>query len=335
MVKLDSTDRSILYELDKDSRQPVSDIAKKLKLSRDVVGHRIKRMVDSKVILGFHPILNVYNLGYCPYRLNLKFKPMPPESEKGLFDYLKKNERVGWLVSCEGAWEMSMVVWAKDVYDFQDFLSELLEKYGACIEKKKIAIVHKLMLYSRACLLGDETAAKGVEKSEVVSEGKPMKLDESDWDLIELIEQDSRISLKELSKKLSLSPNAVDYRLKRLLSRGVIQGFRIAPNYELLGLKYYKVYFHFSEYPRKTIEKMIDYARKNPFVVYIDDAFGGGDLELEFQVNDRETFLSQLLMLRKKFDNIIRDYDIVTFDNEYKFRFIPPRPREEAPRPPI
>ena len=49
-INLDLKDRKILYELDSNSRQPLSQIAKKVGLSKEVVNYRIRRLEDQKII---------------------------------------------------------------------------------------------------------------------------------------------------------------------------------------------------------------------------------------------------------------------------------------------
>jgi len=62
--KLDKYDHKIILELDENARKPLSEISKKVGLSRDAVRNRIKKLVDNKVILAFKPIFNPPNLGY-------------------------------------------------------------------------------------------------------------------------------------------------------------------------------------------------------------------------------------------------------------------------------
>ena len=59
MTNLDLKDRKILYELDKNSRQSFADIAKKVRLSKEVVQYRVKRLQDEGYINYFSPTLVV------------------------------------------------------------------------------------------------------------------------------------------------------------------------------------------------------------------------------------------------------------------------------------
>ncbi|GAA3326193.1 hypothetical protein GCM10020331_061090 [Ectobacillus funiculus] len=58
-----------------------------------------------------------------------------------------------------------------------------------------------------------------------------MNMDQIDIDLLHLLQENARMTVSELSKKLSLSRPSITERLLRLQERGVIEGFsaRISP----------------------------------------------------------------------------------------------------------
>lgn len=57
-------------------------------------------------------------------------------------------------------------------------------------------------------------------------------LDEIDWLVIELLQEDARMGFRELGRRVGLSPPAVAARVRRLESSGVISGYsaRIDPS---------------------------------------------------------------------------------------------------------
>lgn len=59
---LDLLDRKILSVLAVDGRIPVTDLAKKLGMSKTPCGVRLKRLLDQKYILGFRAVLNPIKL---------------------------------------------------------------------------------------------------------------------------------------------------------------------------------------------------------------------------------------------------------------------------------
>lgn len=51
-------------------------------------------------------------------------------------------------------------------------------------------------------------------------------MDETDWELLRELQDNARLSFKELSRRVHLSPPAVAERVRRLEETGVISGYR-------------------------------------------------------------------------------------------------------------
>ena len=62
------------------------------------------------------------------------------------------------------------------------------------------------------------------------------ELDDTDRQLLALLQKDDRLSLAELGKSVGLAPSSVNERIKRLTTRGVIEGFHVHVVPESLGL---------------------------------------------------------------------------------------------------
>ncbi|MBM7050377.1 MULTISPECIES: Lrp/AsnC family transcriptional regulator [Rhizobium] len=62
------------------------------------------------------------------------------------------------------------------------------------------------------------------------------ELDPTDMSMIEILQQDGRISVSELGRRVGLSQPAASERLKRLEERGVISGYRAVVDPAAVGL---------------------------------------------------------------------------------------------------
>lgn len=62
-------------------------------------------------------------------------------------------------------------------------------------------------------------------------------LDERDLDIIEALQEDGRMPLSELGRRIGLSQPAVSERVKRLEERGVITGYGARINLAVIGLR--------------------------------------------------------------------------------------------------
>jgi DNA-binding Lrp family transcriptional regulator len=63
-----------------------------------------------------------------------------------------------------------------------------------------------------------------------------LKIDEIDLSILQALQQNSRLSLRELGKQINLSPPSVAERVRQLESFGVIKRYTIDIDYEKLHL---------------------------------------------------------------------------------------------------
>ena len=63
------------------------------------------------------------------------------------------------------------------------------------------------------------------------------ELDDIDRQLLALLQKDDRLSLADLGKGVGLAPSSVNERVKRLVTRGVIEGFHAHVVPDALGLE--------------------------------------------------------------------------------------------------
>ena len=63
-----------------------------------------------------------------------------------------------------------------------------------------------------------------------------MKIDSTDVKILKELQQDSRLSIRELSKRVNLSPPSVTERIRKLEDNGIIEGYTIKINEKALGL---------------------------------------------------------------------------------------------------
>lgn len=66
--------------------------------------------------------------------------------------------------------------------------------------------------------------------------GESPELDETDWQILGVLQRDARTSFAELARRVSMSPSAVTERVRRLEETGVIAGYRAEIDPARVGL---------------------------------------------------------------------------------------------------
>ena len=90
-------------------------------------------------------------------------------------------------------------------------------------------------------------------------------MDITDYKIINILQEDGRISMKDLGKIVGLTSPAVSERVKRLEESGVIQGYKAIVNPDKLG-RVIKSFINIA-LPSKNYQDFIEYAQKDNRIV--------------------------------------------------------------------
>ena len=137
---LDLKDRKILYELDLNSRQSFQEIGRKVRLSKETVFHRIKKLEEQGIIQKYSTMVDVGKLGYMNFRIFLKFQNITSVKEQEITNYLEKSEIVGWFVTVEGNWDLNIWALCKSIGEFNGFWESFNRKYQNYIAKNWLSV---------------------------------------------------------------------------------------------------------------------------------------------------------------------------------------------------
>lgn len=120
------------------------------------------------------------------------------------------------------------------------------------------------------------------------------KVDENDLKLLRLLQEDARITREQLSKKLKLSKSAIQYRIKKLESSGVIEGYYAKINHSRMGKEYQAITLVRAKYSPSYYTRLGQKlaSLKGVWAVYY--TFGDNDFVLLTRGTDREDILSTI-----------------------------------------
>jgi len=320
MVKIDSKDREILYQLDLDSRQSFAKIGKQVGLSKTVVAYRINKLITNGFIKTFYTVIDSFKLGYISFRVYLVYQYMTAERERELIDHFVKQKLTWWTISAEGRFDLAVIMWVKDINDFYSFWEDTLRKFRDNFLEQQFSVYIQIYSYRHSYLLDDPNKSDRT-KFEITGGGEQVTIDDLDYRLLRLITPNARIPVKDLATKLDTSPAVVNYRLKKLIKQGVIQGFRADIDIGKLGYQFFKADIDLKDYKQRG--KIINYAKTNPHLIRIDKSVGISDLELEYHVRSLEEFHQIMKDLINQFPDAIKKYRYVYASTLHKMNYMP------------
>ncbi len=321
MVKIDLKDRKIIYQLALNARQNLSRIAKKVGLSPQLVEYKIKRLENLGVITGYYTCIDISKIGYSIFKIYIKLQNLDEKKEKDMIDDLRNNPNITWVAKCDGVWDLYLVIWGKNVFDFNEIFTWINNKYSYYFSKKSIIANTKVIQLMRKYLA---PAKKDADYSSTTWAGEisEVTLDKIDFEILLTIALNARLSDSELARKLKISREVVAYHLKKLMDKKIIYGFKPFLNGDILNFKTYKIFLTIQSLTKDREKALMSFLNYHPNVIEVIYCMGNWELELDIESSSIDINHDLIRELRNKFTDVIREAEILHVYKSYKYTYL-------------
>lgn len=140
-VAVDETDERIIRVLINNGRMPVTDIARRLKLTQRVVDYRMERLKREHVILISRIAIDLNRLGWIFCKAFLKFRNLTKERYRTFFGYCKLTNNLTYLISCVGPWDVELDFEIQDFNGFYAIMLDIRDKFSDIIRSYDYVVV--------------------------------------------------------------------------------------------------------------------------------------------------------------------------------------------------
>lgn len=221
LAKLSVKDKKLIQLLIQDSRASVTQLAKKVGISKSAIVQKMDSLKKKGVLTGFVLYTNLNSLGESMYVLEISTQlGMTTEKINGELLKIRKIAGVLWY---NGAYNLLIAINAEEPEEVIDKIEEIIEIKKFRIRKFRDNWFHPPHLFK-------EIKDKNVEFNRV-----KFKADETDKKIINVLSENPLATFAEMSGKTKLSPVTIKKHLEKLEKDGTILGFSILPNPWLCG----------------------------------------------------------------------------------------------------
>lgn len=309
MAELDLKDRRILGELEKESRQTLNQLGRKVGLGKETVYHRMKSLEEQGIILQYLTRVDHFKLGLNLYPIMLRIRNFNKELKQNIANFFNENKKVVWLALCEGAWNFHLTLLAKDMSEVEKFFLSLYEKFGMYIIEKVVYFVNRIDYFNfEYGLNNNRRDFVSFQSSEI------QHISDYERKIMAMMATNSRQSIVKMSEQLKVSPKNLANTINHLEKTEIIKYSGLNINYEKLGYQFFKVWFSFNDLSEAHFNKFRDFLAMQPSVVRSTKLSGNFDLAVVFVAKNIEEFRTLLDGINDKFhDKITRRETMVLF----------------------
>ena len=318
-IKIDAKDRKILTLLSKDARMPLTQMAKKVRLSRDSIDYRIKRLQEKGVILKFFPNLNYAKLGYYVFHVFFLLDEDDSEKQKRMIQGLKEHPNIVSVIEYSDKWDLEITLIARSLFEFDKIIMNIVGDFPQMImEKDKLEIIRRYNSQFLPPLMDDKAKA---EFNESIPERED--IDETDVQILQELTKDCRMSTYKIGDKLGISSDTVRYRIKNLKEKGIIRNFTILSDLSQMNFHWYTFTMEMKTFDKGHEAMFEEFLNQNKNIIRSAKTLGGWDLLLYVVVNNPREFHKLVKKLKRLFSSIIRNYDTWVAYKEHYFNPMP------------
>lgn len=309
---VDNIDKRILFELEKNARIPDTQLAKKVRKSKDSVRYRIKKLEQEGIILNYKTWIDYSKLGFRTATIYLTIMNYP-EKKQELIQSLKKDKRVYWYGVAEGVWNIGITYFIKNNNDLFEIKNELLTKYKTLISDIKFTSLASVSASEKTFLVN--------EKSKFITfteETENLELDEIGKKVLKKLYWNSKINLAELAHKCSSTVDIVRKRMKDYEKLGIIIRYTIEIDYNKLGYELYKSFIYLGPYTKKELNDLMVYVESSKKIINVVKQIAPWDLELIIFAENFQDYTKTLNNLTatnpklfKKIETAIMNEDVI------------------------
>lgn len=218
MVSLDVKDRKLLYHLSLDARLPDTRLAKLVGLSPNAVKYRKERLVEEGIVTRHAALVDLGSLGLETFTLLLRFNQALDDE---MLAKVMRHPYLDWAIRLSGHWDLFTEFVCYDQRHLVAIVDELICLFAGALERYEVNVASEILRVEHlvADLMTGISLELPAQKERVRSR---QRIDATDGKLLRLLSEDGAMPLTKLAERLTIPVDTARYRLKGLLSKGIL-----------------------------------------------------------------------------------------------------------------
>jgi len=320
--QLDKKDRKILQALFSNGRIPISQIAKRVALSKEVVGYRLKRMEETGILIGHNTIISVKKLGWEMAIVSFRLRNIDIEKEKKIIEHLKKHPHVAWVVKCIGNYDIVTKMFVQNMTKLQNIVKIIEEMFYLYIDDYKIDILLKEQAVPLSFLYDTKDKTSLYTLSQ---DTEQVPINKLDLQILKNIATNARMTIGDLASRVAVSRDVVSYHIKALEKNKIILKYRPSTwvDVQKMGYSWYILRLKVGKLSSSLEQSLTSFLLNYLYVTYFYKTMGNNDLQIELRLPNTIELNTFLMEIRSILKEVLKQFELLLILEEHKYTYFP------------
>lgn len=144
IIQLDQNDFLLINSIKENSRLPLLDLAKILKISPQATRERLNRLIKYRIITGFRIRIDHTKLGFHHFHVFLSLANIDEDSEKKIMHFLSSKTNITHIIKSLGKWDLEFEAVFPSHFELHELLKEFKEQFPQNVLKHEYTLIYKV-----------------------------------------------------------------------------------------------------------------------------------------------------------------------------------------------
>jgi len=317
-VKLDLKDMKIIYWLCQNGRLSYTDLAKKVSLSTDAIIYRIKNLEKNGIIQGYVTVTDIAKLGFTTYHLFLQLTQVNENIRDKVIETLRVYPFIKVIIEFSGKYDFEIGIASRTVTEADEYIQKIIDSVAAYLQQYIVLTISNYYF--------THTVPRNffyIPHESEIRKHSAVSVDETDLKILQILSENARAKLYEIGNKVTLSSDAINYRIKNLQKSDVIVKYAPILNYTLLGYTVYAVLMNIFPLSKEKDKTLKYFLESNENILWAVKTLGIYNLLMYVCVKSSDELHLTLLKMRELFSKEIKEYETIIAYEEYVYTYFP------------
>jgi DNA-binding Lrp family transcriptional regulator len=313
--------REILFQLERDARESLTEIGKSVGKSQQTTSYAVKTMEERGQIKDYYPLFDYTKFGFNGYLSLFRVNTFSRGKIDELVEMFRENEMVAWIQILDGGWDLLVFFLAPNTSYFNKEFKSLVSKYPE--QLRTYTILTSVVIHDMERTYLSQGSKLETRDTIIGGDRNVFDLKDEEKETCRVLNENPRKATVKMGEELNVTSKTVIDRRESLEERKLVKGYR-----PLLGLKKLDVFatLLLISYTKQDIGKedeLVDYCKAHENVTLVMKTFGDWDVMIRLETESREEKREMVHSLREKFEEVILDYDSLEIIEDMKKSYLP------------